>query len=220
MIDFFIYLATVVTAVILHPIGSLIVGFAIAVGTGIIIKLSLNYYYRPRLYIDGNVCINVTEFHLLNPSSIQTKFWANRIRVRNAGKSAAKDCKAYVCYTRTNIRRAAWLIRNKESGYTQTLNIWDREFVDFCCISDDGLIRIIPPEHGYDENMRYDAYVDLEQKWGDITIRITSSNAKPVQRRVELHTTVDHFPNQRGRIVEFLDKDPKLDHIDDTLTDD
>src|ERR671918_406341 len=92
--------------------------------------------------------------------------------------------------------------------YTQTLNVRDRELVDLCCISDDGKIRIIPAEHGYDLMNRFDGYVHLEQKWGDISVRITSSNAEPVERRLKLRTTIDHFSNQKGRIVEFLNHDP------------
>jgi hypothetical protein len=81
------------TGAILLLIGSLIVGFVIAVGIGIIIKLSLNHH-RPRLHIDHNTTINITEFDQLAPDERKTTFWANRIRVRNPGQSAATDCKA------------------------------------------------------------------------------------------------------------------------------
>jgi hypothetical protein len=195
-------------------------GLVSAVIAGILLKLWLTHIFRPKLFIDGNKSIDVTYFHLLDRDSKNAKFWGNRIRVRNAGRSAAKDCKAYVCYTKSNIRRGAWLIPNKDSGYTITLNVDDREFVDLCCISDDGQTRIIPPEHGYSIVKRFDDYVPLEQKWGYITVRITSSNAKPVERKVKLHTTVDHFTKQRGRIVEFLDEDPLSDHVDDALPED
>lgn len=98
--------------------------------------------------------------------------------------------------------------------YTNLCNI-----ADLCSISDDGHTRIIPPEHGYDIVNRVDRLNHLDQKYGDIRLRTTSSNAEPVERRLKLHTTVDHFPNQRGRFVEFLDKDPPSDHLDDSLPD-
>jgi hypothetical protein len=76
------------------------------------------------------------------------------------------------------------------------------------------------PEHGYGIENRFDRLNRLDQKYGDIWLRITSSNAEPVERNLKLRTTVDRFPNQQGRIVQFLDKDPPSDHLDDSLRDD
>jgi hypothetical protein len=199
----FIFIASVITGFILNPVGSLIVGFASAVIAGIGIRLWLNHHYRPRLVIEGNDTIIVKDFHLLDPEGRETLLKGNRIRVRNKGRSAAKDCKAFVHYSASDVKRTAWLIPDNDIGYTLTLNVQDREFVDLCSISDNGQIRIIPPEHGYTKNQRYDAYVHLPPERTSITVRITSSTAKPTEREVRLYTVVNHFPNDRGRIVEF-----------------
>ncbi|MGE5662637.1 MAG: hypothetical protein ACM3X1_10380 [Ignavibacteriales bacterium] len=42
----------------------------------------------------------------------------------------------------------------------------------------------------------------------ELTLRITSSNAKPIERKVKLHNRVDHFPDQPGRIG-VLDENPQ-----------
>lgn len=59
------------TGATLLLIGLLIVGFVIAVGIGIIIKLMLNHH-RPRLHIDHNATINITEFDQLAPDERQS----------------------------------------------------------------------------------------------------------------------------------------------------
>jgi hypothetical protein len=84
--------------------------------------------------------------------------------------------------------------------------LWWKEFVDLCPIRSDSAFRIIPPEQGY-VNERENEYAErLLPNAGavELTLRITSSNARPVERRVRLHANANHFPNQSGRIVEFL----------------
>ncbi|MGH9979309.1 MAG: hypothetical protein ACRD8Z_26270 [Nitrososphaeraceae archaeon] len=86
------------------------------------------------------------------------------------------------------------------------MNVGDSEFVDLCAVSDElNLPRVIPLENGY--KGRVDACSCIQSGAGDldITLRITSSNAAPAERRVRLHTLPDHFPNQHGRVVEFLE---------------
>jgi hypothetical protein len=38
----------------------------------------------------------------------------------------------------------------------------------------------------------------------DVTVRVTSSNAQPSARAIRIYNTIDHFPNEHGRIVEFI----------------
>jgi hypothetical protein len=188
---------------------SVVGGFVSAVIAGIVIKRRLNHYYRPILVIDGNETIIVREIGLdtgIVHGNAVVPFNANRIRVRNTGRSAAKDCKAFVVYTENDIERAAWMIPNINNGNTITSNVGDSEFVDLCAVSDDlNQPRVIPLENGYQG--RVDTCTRLRPAAGDIdiTVRITSSNAAPMERRARLYTLPDHFPNQPGRIVEFLD---------------
>ena len=190
----------------LVEIPSVIIGFVTAVAAGVIIKLWLEHYYRPVLVIDGNETIIIRQIGLrtgIAQGNAVVLFNANRFRVRNSGRSAAKDCKAYVHYNDNDVERTAWLISNTNGEHTVTLNVEDREFVDLCAISDDvNLPRVIPLERGYPGSI--DLCTRLPPGARDIIVRITSSNARPTERRVRLHTGVDHFPEQHGRIVEFI----------------
>lgn len=194
---------------IIETLVSVIGGFVSAVIAGIVIKRRLNYYYRPILVIDGNETIIVREIGLdtgIVHGNAVVPFNANRIRVRNTGRSAAKDCKAFIVYTENDVERAAWMIPNVNNGNTITLNVGDREFVDLCAVSDElNQPRVIPLENGYQG--RVDTCTRLWPEGGDtdIIVRITSSNADPTDRRARLYTLPDHFPDQHGRIVEFLD---------------
>jgi hypothetical protein len=191
----------------LVEIPSVIIGFVTAVVAGIIIKLWLEYYYRPVLVIDGNETIIIRQIGLrtgIAQGNAVVLFNANRFRVRDSGRSAAKDCKAYIHYNDNDVERTAWLISNTNGEHTVTLNVEDREFVDLCAISDDvNLPRVIPLERGYPGSI--DLCTRLPPGARDIIVRITSSNARPTERRVRLRTGVDHFPEQHGRIVEFID---------------
>jgi hypothetical protein len=97
------------------------------------------------------------------------------------------------------------MISNANSEYTVTLNVEDREFVDLSAISDDVIQpRLIPLEGGY--KGRTDSSTSLPPSVLDISVRITSSNARPTERRVRLYTDIDHFPGQHGRIIEFIQR--------------
>jgi len=172
----------------LVEIPSVIIGFVTAVAAGIIIKLWLEYYYRPVLVIDGNETIIIRQIGLrtgIAQGNAVVLFNANRFRVRDSGRSAANDCKAYVHYNDNDVEHTAWLISNTNGEHTVTLNVEDREFVDLCAISDDvNLPRVIPLERGYPGNI--DLCTRLPPGARDIIVRITSSNARPTERRVRL----------------------------------
>jgi hypothetical protein len=186
-----------------------ILGFVTAVLAGIAIKMIIDHILRPVLQIDdSNRSVIVRSFLMHNHDNDRghPTYLANRITVRNIGKTAAKDCKAYIDY-QEQTQRVAWLLPDRNGGFTITLNVKDREFVDLCAIRDDGRFRIIPPEQGYvnDYENEYAERLTPTAGGAELTLRITSSNAKPVQRMLRLHSTVDHFPNQHGRIVEFIE---------------
>lgn len=190
-----------------------ILGFVTAVLSGIAIKMIIDQILRPVLQIDDtnqSVIVRSFEIHSHDERGHYT-YLANRITVRNVGKTAAKDCKAYIDY-REQTQRVAWLLPDRNSGFTITLNVEDKEFVDFCAIRSDGRFRIIPPEQGYVNDYENEYAERLPPEAGEIelTLRITSSNARRVERALRLHPAIDHFPNQPGRIVEFPDETHQL----------
>lgn len=142
--------------------------------------------------------------------SEEVSYLANRITVKNTGKSAARDCKAYIDLEEST-QRVAWILPDKNSGFTIIINVEDKEFLDLCAIRETNEYRIIPPEQGYvfRDEVDYVTMLTSDQGVGELTLRITSSNAKPIERKVKLHNRVDHFPDQPGRIIEFLDENPQ-----------
>jgi hypothetical protein len=172
----------------IDPYISFIAGFISAVLAGIVIQMLKDYIKRPILSIEGNKSIIIRTINLRTDflqGEAYVSFNANRIRVRNNGKSAAKDCKVYIHYTENDVEHGAWMIPAPNSGYTITLNVEDREFVDLCSISgDETQPRVIPLEHGY--SGRVDSCTRLPQGDIDITVRIIS-NAKPIERHVRPH---------------------------------
>jgi hypothetical protein len=96
------------------------------------------------------------------------------------------------------------MLPDKNSGYTLTLNVQDKEYIDLCAVSHDGQNCLITTERGFSEET-VDSYrrlpLSLLQKDFVITVRITSSTAAPRKRRFRfLQTaTTDH------RIVESID---------------
>jgi hypothetical protein len=184
---------------------SVIGGFVSAVVTGIYIQKRLAHHFRPILVIDGNEAIDVYEFQLHSHiEKVHVTYYANRISVRNIGKSAAKDCKAYIDYKKKT-QRAAWLVSDRNAGYTTILNVRDKEYVDFCAISKDSLVRIIPTEQGFVNKFENEYAMRLGPSAGEIdfTLRITASNAEPIERSLKLYSEFEHFPKEPGRTVEL-----------------
>jgi hypothetical protein len=130
-------------------------------------------------------------------------FIANRIRVRNQGRSGAQGCKAYVESVGDDIERTGWMLPDNDTGYTLTLNVDIPEYVDLCAISNDTKTRIITLERGYREGT-IESCMILPPGNYEITLRITSSNGRPAARKIRIHDTFTHFPEEIGRIVEFI----------------
>jgi hypothetical protein len=182
------------------------IGFGSTVLAAIVIKILINRYMQPLLGIDGDDAIIVREFQLHSHGEKgHLTYLANRISVRNTGRSSAKDCKAYIDYGNDS-QRVAWLTPDKNKDYTITLNVQDRGFVDLCAIGRENLIRIIPPEQGYMNEYDTEYATRLSSSIGkiDMTLRISCANAKPTERGIRLYDRLDIFPNAPGRIVEFI----------------
>lgn len=189
-----------------------VLGFVSAVVSAFVVRAVTDWIMRPILAIGGNDAIDVVQFKIRRRGEYdRAKYRANKITVKNTGRSAAKDCKAYVGYN-GKTRRVPWLLPDKNSGYTISLNVKDKEFVDFCAISEVDHTRIIPAEQGYINDFEDEYAERLRPDAGelDLVIRISSSNAKPVERRVRLHANFNTFPNSPGRIVEFPQENHQL----------
>ena len=183
---------------------SVIGGFISAVIAGILLRLWISYYLRPILVIEGNESIITRVIYLKGSNDLDEVFYANRVSIKNIGRSAAKDCKAYIVYRKDHVERAAWMIPDMNSGYTLTLNVQDSEFIDLCAVSQKS-IRVIPSERGYGTQHYEPIRSDLESKDLDLTLRITSSNTRPTERRLRIYAMVDHFPTYYSKVVEFID---------------
>jgi hypothetical protein len=178
----------IVDGFISSPIGAIFVGFVSGVLTGLAVGLLKDYIQRPILMIEGNESIVVRQIRIAREPGVDDRFAANRIRVRNAGRSAAEDCKVYIDYPHPpdnpergkDTERGAWVVPYEKSGYTLTLNVHDMEFVDVSAISLDGQIRVVPLEYGYTRGTVNDSTV-LPETLQNIVVRITSSNAAPVE---------------------------------------
>jgi hypothetical protein len=181
-------------------VSALLVGVIV----GVLVKYLLDWYYRPRLLIDGDDAIIIKQIYLNGSDNKPILVTANRIRVSNEGRSAARDCKAYADYGEYNgeynIQRISWMMANRNSGYTVILNVKDKEFIDLCGLPEDGKGVIVPPEHGYSTDIN-----SCSRLAGDtnITIRITASNAKPTERRVKIYDKAIPSDPPRHRIVEL-----------------
>ena len=82
----------------------------------------LDRYYRPRSQIGEDVPVRT---HLNDNTGNRAEFIAHRIVIGNTGRTAAKDCKAYIRIKETQIQRTAWMISSNDRPYTVTLNVQD-----------------------------------------------------------------------------------------------
>ena len=130
-------------------------------------------------------------------------FIANGVRVRNRGRSIAQGCEAYVELEGNNIERTGWMLPNNDTTYTHTLKVDIPEYVDLCAISNDAKTRVIMLECDYREGT-VESCRTIPPGDYEITLKITSSNARPVTRRIRIHDTYTHFPEEIGRIIEFI----------------
>lgn len=95
------------------------------------------------------------------------------------------------------------MLTDNDTGYTLTLNVDIPEYVDLCAISNDTKTRIITLERGYREGT-IESCMTLPPGNYEITLRITSSNGRPAARKIRIHDTFTHLPEEIGRIVEFI----------------
>jgi hypothetical protein len=92
---------------------------------------------------------------------------------------------------------------DNDTAYTLTLSVDIPEYVDLCAISNDARTRVITLERGYRERT-VKSCMTLPPRNYEITLRVTSSNGQPAARKIRIHDTFTHFPEEIGRIVEFI----------------
>jgi hypothetical protein len=144
----------------------------------------LDRYYRPRIVIGEDLPVGIS---LNNDDGVPVTFIAHRIVVRNDGRTAAKDCKAYIRTSPTSIQRTAWVLPDNNRSYTVTLNVRDLEYVDLYAVSQDRRIRVIPLEYGYSKRT-ISSCSPVPQNVDRVTLRISSSNSRPTEREITLLT--------------------------------
>lgn len=130
-------------------------------------------------------------------------FIANGVRVRNRGRSIAQGCEAYVELEGNNIERTGWMLPNNDTIYTHALKVDIPEYVDLCAISNDAKTRVIMLERGHREGT-VESCKTIPPGDYEITLKVTSSNGRPAARRIRIHDTYTHFPEEIGRIIEFI----------------
>jgi hypothetical protein len=180
---------------------SFVLGVASAIISALIIKYIEIRLMKPDIKIMDTVV--VTGFHLTDNGQ-QVFYHANRIRVENKGRTAAQNCKAYLELNDTHIERTGWMLPDMNAGYTVTLNVKDKEYVDLCAIDVNGTNRVATLEYGYTKGT-VDSCVPLGNQIIEATIKITSSNASVSRRKIRIHNVPNHFRGEPNRIVEFLD---------------
>jgi hypothetical protein len=154
------------------------------------------HFLRPAIIIEDEVtCREI--------SLDGVPFIANGVRVRNKGRSVAQGCEAYIESEGNDIERTGWMLPNNDTTYTLALNVDIPEYVDLCAISNDAKTRVITLERGYREGT-VESCKTIPPGDYEITLKVTSSNGRPAERRIRIHETYTHFPEEIGRIIEFI----------------
>ena len=130
-------------------------------------------------------------------------FFVNRIAVSNSGKSVAKGCQIYIEFPQYKIKQLAWVLPNHDTSLSITLDVSALQHVDLCAVTKDGYWRRFVNEHGLkvgtiDETSPFPGPQDIPA-----VIRIISSNAKSMERKIIFHANFMPDENNPGRIVEF-----------------
>jgi hypothetical protein len=159
---------------------------------------------QPVLKIHNNHNTIITrEINLKDQEGNKIPFFVNRIAVSNSGKSVAKDCQIYIEFAQNKIKQVAWALPDCDTSLSITIDVGVPQHADLCAITQDGYFRRVVNERGLKE-CTVDETVPLPGPQ-DIpaVIRIVSSNAKPMERKIIFHANFMPDENNPGRIVEF-----------------
>lgn len=171
-----------------------------AVG-GLLFSIPIGLFWQT--YTRPVLEITAIEPRSFNPGDDRTwEYMANRIIVANIGRSAAKNCKAYLAVGAAR-ERVCWTVpRERPSA---TINTNDHERLDFCAFYVSGpetrmyrgqnetIPRIIAPTEDGWQNPWECRRLDGIQ---ECTVLVTADNTEPVERRVGFDIG--------GRRIEFI----------------
>lgn len=90
----------------------------------------------------------VRGFHLTDNAQ-QVLYHANRIVIKNECKTQQKVAKLISNLVTMTLKRTGWMLPDKNAGYTVTLNVDDKEYLDLCAIDDNGMNLVVTMERGY-----------------------------------------------------------------------
>ncbi len=198
-----------------------------------------DWFNRPILEVDKKISPIVKTIHLesgrygtLERIELdRIPYLVNRIRVRNNGKTAAKNCKAIlegVFDSEPYHELVCWSLPRER--YVMTINAGDGEYVDLCavCRTDPSIImrdkspvygdrdkrmgatlapqeiprRIAPTEEGWQNPANRNRVFDtLGQGDLNFTLTVTAKNASPYECKI----TILAHQKLTGRIVSFSD---------------
>jgi hypothetical protein len=130
-------------------------------------------------------------------------FFVNRIAVSNSGKSVAKGCQIYIEFPQYKIKQLAWVLPKRDTSLSITLDASALQYVDLCAVTQDGYWRRFVNEHGLKEDTIDETSPFPGPQDTPALIRIISSNAKPIERKIIFHANFMPDENNPGRIVEF-----------------
>jgi hypothetical protein len=174
--------------------------------TGFFANLGAKYFWNkhisPKIEIQEIVIVGselgreAQDGEMINPVNV----FVNRVRVFNNGKTAALNCKAFL-EVGNQLERVGWMLPSDISGYTITLNVKDREYIDLCARTQDNTRTYISNERGLP--VFINQIVDIPQPLEGV-LRVTSSNAKEAEKKIRIDPNL-HDPEDVGRIAQFID---------------
>jgi hypothetical protein len=143
------------------------------------------------------------EIDLRDIEGYEIPFFVNRIAVLNSGKAVAKDCQIYIEFAQNKIKQVAWALPNCDTSLSINIDVGVSQQADLCAITQDGYFRRVVKERGLkdltvDETVPLPGPQDIPE-----VIRIISSNAKPMERKIIFHANFIPDENNPGKIVEF-----------------
>jgi hypothetical protein len=181
-------------------------GLFSGIATGFFANLGAKYFWNkhisPQIVIQEIVIVRGTigreaqDGERINPVDV----FVNRVRVFNNGKTAANNCKAFL-EVGNQVERVGWMLPSDMNGYTITLNVKDREYIDLCARTQDNIRTYRSTERGLP--VVINQIVDIPQAFEGI-LRITSSNAKEAERKIMIDPNLQDA-NNNGRISQFID---------------
>ncbi|MCZ7401081.1 MAG: hypothetical protein O8C61_02535 [Candidatus Methanoperedens sp.] len=162
------------------------------------IAYSWRIYTEPVLQIKEEVeqrgiTVEQTRYGFAGEEYNRWNYIANRIIVENSGRSAAKNCKAWIL-TEKSKERVCWTVPKERPN--ATINVKDAERLDFCSYYKEGpenynyrdIIKRIPKIYISDENqlpvLIETANLKSVEGLTDCKVLITSDNADAIEAKV------------------------------------